>query len=1147
MASKWSRWVATAAMMLMLTSVTSAQLSQPVVERTYQNPINLGNMGDPYLFRWNGRYYLYPTTGGQGLRAWVSEDLIHWESLGYVAQEPVARGAYAPEVVYWNGTFYMYLSRPDDGHYALTSQNPNGPFVQQTQSLGLGIDGSVFIDHDGQWYFTHAAGRGIRGHKMSDPYIIGPEVRLDSDLGGWTEGPGIFYRNGFYFMTYCGNHYLSKGYRVNYSVSSAGPLGPWQMAANNPIILNTSDEFSGLGHNSNVIGPDLDSYYTGYHNRQIVFGSSIRLLNVDRLVSNGRKLSVLGATNWPQPAPKMADFYAWIDEDGYSDRWQALTTDLFQLLVSKSETAAHYTAEFNFQIKEHPGKLRSMIGAVLSYVDTGNFLYVSIDLTEHTLTATRVHKGQHLPLASVQLPMDFDFTKLHTIRVEKDGNQVRVYCDAMLKLQVEVEHIAGGKIGYAYSQVDPVFRYTAFSNDVSGSSDYDVFKPIPGEIEATHYLKDAGHFATAKGSVNPVRRNDTTQINKRQDIYTLQLAAGEWTRYNINVREAGVYGVDLVVHAPQAAAKAIIYIDGANPQQIDVSAVPDVYGEVKLHVGTVQLPTGYHTLTLQLGEGMTELYSLVFYPVTSEPPSVITSLTDGLIQDWSYYGAPRWQSDTSGYRLSGMGNSMVVLGNSTWTDYSVEVDVKLESATTVGTAGLLLRAQNPSYYESQVVDAVQGYYLALNGQTLSLKKLNYDSQTLKEVNLPLTPGQYGRLRVEVVTGRIRAYWQDTIQPVLEYVDPHAYMSGAVGLRTDRQDAVFKNLKVQCASCAVYGQVQVADQRMWILPEIKEYQLTLPFGAESTPPIEFPPLSADTTVRLLDPQVRFTVNSPQTLPGVAYVQVVDQDDTVMHTVALNLQPSITPQLTAHIEDAEPSGNLLRVSGKALIRFTGIEAKLLRSSSLQLEGIVNGEPIESVELYQGVYLPETWLLDTLQLEDGSYELTAKVETVYDTAAQTSVKFIVKNWEELIDDLQPPISSLFFGAVSRDKTLKRSAGWQYVQDNSPAFDSDYDRITASTKQQEYLIWEAPGLRKITAVVFSPDADIARDLAVEVSSDLETWTALAVTSVPQGPVAGWYKHVLSAALHTVANYLRLRVLERKDLEHEIQVGQVQLLMQVE
>jgi xylan 1,4-beta-xylosidase len=1148
MARKWSRWCFVAAMLLMLTDVTAAQLPQPIVASTYRNPINLGNMGDPYVLRWNGRYYLYPTTGGQGLRSWVSEDLIHWQSLGYVAQEPVARGAYAPEVIYWNGTFYMYLSRPNDGHYVLTSESPTGPFTQQTQSLGWSIDGSVFIDHDGRWYFTHAAGRGIRGHQMSDPYTIGPEVRLDSDLGGWTEGPGIFYRQGFYFMTYCGNHYLSKGYRIHYSVSDTGPLGPWQMAANNPIVLNTSDDFSGLGHNSNVIGPDLDSYYMAYHNRQVEFGSSIRLLNIDRLVFNGKKLSVLGAANRSQPVPKMADFYTWIDEDGYDDRWQELVIDGLQLLVGRPETAADYTAEFNFHIQERPTQPHAFIGAVFSYVDAANFIYVIVDLTEHQLIAVAVREGRHEPLGDAPLPREFDFTKLHTIRVEKDGHQARIYCDGMLKLQLALGQVEGGKIGYVYKQVEPVFRFTAFSNDVSGSSDYNVYKPIPGEIEAVHYLRDDGHFAQGGRADNPLRRGDATRIRIIDDRYVLQLAAGEWTRYNINVKETGLYGVAMVLPAGQAAAQAAVYVDNADPQPLQVPGTSSGPGAMKVHVGTIHLPAGFHTLTLRLDEGTVALYNLEFYSVASDPPFLTAALTDGLLDVWSYYGAPGWQADASGYRLSGIGNGMVILGESSWTDYSVEIDVKLESAMSAGTAGLLLRVQNPSYYDAQVVDSLQGYYVALNGQTLVLRRLNYDSQTLQEVNLPVAPGQYGRLRVEVTAGQIRAYWQGMEQPLLEYVDPQAFMSGAVGFRTDRSDAVFKNLTVQCASCSVYGQMQVADQRVWILPQIAQYHLTLPFGTYTDLPITFPSLSGDAPVHLLDPQARFLVTPPDTLPGVAYVQVLDKSNTVVHTVALHLQIDTIPQIAAVLENAEQSGALLRVGGDALFRFAGAEAGLLRSSCLQLEGLVDGEPIPTVPLYQGVALPETWLLDTLQFADGSYELVAQVETIYGTTAQSSVKFIVKNWEELVDDLQPPISSMFFGAVSRDKTIRRSSGWQYVGDDPQVFAADYERLATSTKQEEYLIWEVPELRRFTAVVFSQDETIDDVLAVEISADLEHWTALNLIDQQQGAVEGWYKHQLSATAPAddEVQYVRLRVLEQDDQEHTIQVGQVRLLMQV-
>src|SRR5690554_1727829 len=98
-------------------------------------------IGDPQILRYNGMYYLYVSTkdAETGIRAWKSEDLIHWEQAtgaglrtGYVSEDPITRGAYAPEVFYWNGTFYMYTSPLGNGHYVLTADSPEGPFINQT-------------------------------------------------------------------------------------------------------------------------------------------------------------------------------------------------------------------------------------------------------------------------------------------------------------------------------------------------------------------------------------------------------------------------------------------------------------------------------------------------------------------------------------------------------------------------------------------------------------------------------------------------------------------------------------------------------------------------------------------------------------------------------------------------------------------------------------------------------------------------------------------------------------------------------------------------------------------------------------------------------------------------------------------------------
>ncbi|MGE7057459.1 glycoside hydrolase, partial [Paenibacillus glucanolyticus] len=60
------------------------------MEHTYLNPMKLDQewedygIGDPYVLRFNGRYYLYCSTKDWrvGIKAWSSEDLVSWQYEG---------------------------------------------------------------------------------------------------------------------------------------------------------------------------------------------------------------------------------------------------------------------------------------------------------------------------------------------------------------------------------------------------------------------------------------------------------------------------------------------------------------------------------------------------------------------------------------------------------------------------------------------------------------------------------------------------------------------------------------------------------------------------------------------------------------------------------------------------------------------------------------------------------------------------------------------------------------------------------------------------------------------------------------------------------------------------------------------------------
>ena len=87
-------------------------------------------IGDPFVMRYNGAYYMYVSTLDSeiGVRGYKSADLVNWVPMtgsglkeGYVSQDTITLAAYAPEVYYFNGTFYMYTSPGGRGHYVLTA------------------------------------------------------------------------------------------------------------------------------------------------------------------------------------------------------------------------------------------------------------------------------------------------------------------------------------------------------------------------------------------------------------------------------------------------------------------------------------------------------------------------------------------------------------------------------------------------------------------------------------------------------------------------------------------------------------------------------------------------------------------------------------------------------------------------------------------------------------------------------------------------------------------------------------------------------------------------------------------------------------------------------------------------------------------
>lgn len=749
--------VATVVMLLkpggQLGGLKGANRMEVALGQTYQNPFVLDQewedygIGDPYILRYDGKYYLYCSTKDHrvGIKAWSSDDLVNWRYEGLVTEEPVSEGAYAPEVVYWNGSFYMYTSPAGKGHYVLESDKPTGPFVKKTENLGLTIDGSVFIDDDEKWYFTHAKFGGIMASPMSDPYTIGAGMQLNASLGHWTEGSMIIKRNGRYFMTYTGNHVFSKGYRVNYGVTRESPIGAYKIPENNPILISTAADFNGLGHSATVMGPDLDSYYIVYHNLigRSAEGPPVRKMNLDRLVFDGDKMSVLGPTHGvPQEAPGMPAFRDVPGAAPSADRWETAALGGGEALLTRTGTDSRYTAEYNFRVNE--GGADASLNAVFAYSDEGNYRSARVSRSEFTLI-DRVN-GVDTVVSTKPLPPGTDLTKLHTVRVESGSAGTLLYWDGLLKIEQGDMIARAGRVGYSWPQgADPDLRYTAYSNEANGSSDVKAIKPLPGALEAAHGMR----------SGNPVLHSGLTPDGSDAVILA---SKGDGLIYPVNVREDGSYLLSVKAAKSSVGSSLNVEINGKTKAiKLEASLFADDADWTTVPLGEFELKKGPQWLSLSRAKGEITLKYLE------------ASLT-----------APVPQQSVIKPTAVGLANRFG--GEWGWTNYTVSFDLTLKGAA-ADEAGVLLRTTNESEFKDQVKDAFMGYALIFHDGKVVLRRVNYENVTqAASGKLEFKQGQTRRMTVKLQGPTIAVFAEGSEEPIVKWTDPNAFLLGRVGLR-----------------------------------------------------------------------------------------------------------------------------------------------------------------------------------------------------------------------------------------------------------------------------------------------------------------------------------------------------------------------------
>ena len=249
-----------------------------------------GVNADPHIAFFGDRCYIYPTTDGtEGWKStsfsvWSSGNLVDWRDDGVILDLPrdltwADLHAWAPAIATKNGKYYYYYSA-DKNIGVAVADRPEGPFrdplgkplVSSRDYHGMQcIDPMVYVDDDGEAYLYWGQGRCKAVHLNDDMISFDPAQVRDITPPGYNEGPFVHKRNSTYYLSWSEYDTRDPRYSVAYG-TSAGPLGPFEKAKENPI-LRQSGEVRGAGHHSIGKLPGRDEWVIAYHRFRIPGGN----------------------------------------------------------------------------------------------------------------------------------------------------------------------------------------------------------------------------------------------------------------------------------------------------------------------------------------------------------------------------------------------------------------------------------------------------------------------------------------------------------------------------------------------------------------------------------------------------------------------------------------------------------------------------------------------------------------------------------------------------------------------------------------------------------------------------------------------------------------------------------------------------------
>lgn len=155
-----------------------------------------------------------------------------------------------------------------------------------------------------------------------------------------------------------------------------------------------------------------------------------------------------------------------------------------------------------------------------------------------------------------------------------------------------------------------------------------------------------------------------------------------------------------------------------------------------------------------------------------------------------------WKIKEEGHYAKAGTRQLVYFGDNTITDFTLEVEMKLEGKTNSNTAGIVFHAQNYAASPHDSYMSIQGYYLKINNDSVRLERLNYADDTkalASNGQMKFNSDAFYKIKIQVRGNRIKVWIGE--QEVFGVTDGWNFANGKIGFYTDGAATIFKNLKI----------------------------------------------------------------------------------------------------------------------------------------------------------------------------------------------------------------------------------------------------------------------------------------------------------------------------------------------------------------